>query len=44
MFCIQCAKLIQPADERVRVENHLLHAWCAVRYLLQRFPWLGAGR
>jgi RNase P subunit RPR2 len=44
VFCIQCANLIQPSDERVRIENYLLHAACAVSYLLQRFPWLGAGR
>ena len=43
MFCVQCGKLIQHYEGRVRVDELLLHAGCAIDYLLSRFPRLRPG-
>jgi hypothetical protein len=42
VFCVHCGNLIQRSDERVRVDDLLLHAGCVISYLLSKFPGLKA--
>ena len=37
MFCIDCGELIQRHSEKVRINDMLVHVWCAVSFVHRLF-------
>ena len=38
MFCIDCGELIQRHNDKVRINNMLVHVQCAVSFVHRLFP------
>lgn len=43
MFCIDCGELIQRHSEKVRINDMLVHVWCAVSFVHRLFSETGQG-